>query len=133
MRGHEGGLWSLALNGDGTRLATVSMDGTAKVWDLAANQLLVTLPTSVTANLNGTGAAFSPDSKRLLTISADNTATLWDAATGKALFPLRGHTGLVTSVAISPDGKILATASDDRTVKLWDAATGMSHQDPYRA
>ncbi len=126
LRGHDGGLWSLALSGDGTRLATVSTDGTAKVWDLATNQVVTTLPTSVTANLNGTGAAFSPDGKRLLTISGDNTSTLWDVAGGKALFLLRGHTGLVTSVAVSPDGKLLATASDDKTVKLWDAATGVA-------
>ena len=39
LRGHDGGLWSLALSGDGTRLATVSTDGTAKVWDLATNQV----------------------------------------------------------------------------------------------
>ncbi len=124
LRGHNSQLWSLALSKDGTQLATVGMDGTAKVWDLATNQVVTTLPTSVTINLIGTGAAFSPDGKRLLTISGDNTATLWDAATGTALFPLRGHTDLVTSVAISPDGKLFATASSDKTVKLWDAATG---------
>ena len=124
LRGHDGGLWALALSRDGTRLATVSVDGTAKVWDLATNQLLLTLPTNVTANLAGTGAAFSSDGRRLLTISSENTATLWDLATGKALFLLRGHTGLVNSIAISPDGKLLATVSDDKTVKLWAAANG---------
>ena len=51
LRGHDGGLWALAVSGDGTRLATVSMDGTAKVWDLATNQVLMTLPTNVTDNL----------------------------------------------------------------------------------
>ena len=125
LRGHDGGLWALALSRNGTRLATVSMDGTAKVWDPATNQVLLTLPTNVTAdNLGGTGATFSPDGTRLLTISSDNNATLWELATGKALFLLHGHTAQVTSVAISPDGKILATGSDDKTVKLWDAATG---------
>ena len=124
FRGHNSQLWSLALSKDGTRLATVGMDGTAMVWDLATNQVVTTLPTNVTFNLIGTGAAFTPDGKQLLTISDDNTATLWDAATGKALFPLRGHAGLVTSVAISPDGKLFATASNDKTVKLWDAASG---------
>jgi WD40 repeat protein/transcriptional regulator with XRE-family HTH domain len=126
LRGHDGGLWALTLSDDGTRLATVSMDGTAKVWDLATNQVLMTLPTDVTANLAGTGAVFSPDGKRLLTISSDNSATLWEPATGQALFLLHGHTAPVSSVAISPDGKVLATASDDKTVKLWDATTGVA-------
>ncbi len=86
LRGHDGGLWALALSRNGTRLATVSMDGTAKVWDPATNQVLLTLPTNVTDNLGGTGATFSPDGTQLLTISSDNNATLWELATGKALF-----------------------------------------------
>ena len=124
LHGHDGGLWALAVSGDGTRLATVSMDGTAKVWDLATNQVLLTLPTHVTDNLVGTGAVFTPDGKQLLTISSDNSATLWDLSNGKPVFILHGHSAPVTSVAISPDGKLLATASDDKSVKLWDAATG---------
>jgi WD40 repeat protein/transcriptional regulator with XRE-family HTH domain len=124
LRGHDGGLWALALSGAGTRLATVSVDGTAKIWDLATDQVLVTLPTNVTDNLVGTGAVFTPDGKQLLTISGDNSATLWDAAGGKALLTLHGHSARVTSVAISPDGKLFATASDDKTVKIWEAVTG---------
>lgn len=77
LAGHDSGLWALALNGDESQLATVSMDGTAKLWDLATNRVAITLPTGVTANLAGTGAAFSPEGKRLLTVSSDNSATLW--------------------------------------------------------
>jgi WD40 repeat protein/transcriptional regulator with XRE-family HTH domain len=124
LDGHEGGLWALALSNDGSRLATVSMDGTAKVWDLATKQVVMTLPTNVTDNLSGTGAVFSPDGQRLLTVGSANRATLWDLAMGKALYTLDGHTAPVTSVAVSPDGKLYATASDDTTVKLWNAATG---------
>ncbi len=132
LRGSGTSLWSVAVNHDGTRLATIGLDGAATVWDLATkvgelsrtNQVLLTLPTQVTANVNGTGAVFTPDGKQLLTISGDNSATLWELATGKALFTLKGHRGLVTSVAISPDGKVLASAGEDKMVILWDAATG---------
>jgi len=120
LRGHDNGVWSLALSPDGTRLATVSMDGTAKVWDLATNQVVMTLPTNVTANMGGIGARFSPDGKHLLTLSGDNDATLWELATGKAVLILKGHHDLVWTIAISPDGKLFATASGDQTVKLWD-------------
>lgn len=124
LRGNGASLWSVAVSRDGTRLATIGMDGQATVWDLTTQGVLWTLPTHVTENLTGTGVAFSADSKQLLAISGDNSATLWDLATGAALVTLQGHTALVTSVAISPDGKILATASGDKTVKLWNAATG---------
>jgi WD40 repeat protein/transcriptional regulator with XRE-family HTH domain len=124
LHGHDSGLWALAVNRDGSRLATVSMDGTVKVWDPATSEALMTLQTNVTDNLFGTGATFSPDGQHLLTIGSENSAVLWDLSAGEALFSLRGHTAPVTSVAISPNGRILATASDDKSVKLWDAATG---------
>lgn len=128
LREHTGEVWALAVNPDGTRLATVSLDGTIKLWDLATNRLLLTLSTQLPSEPTGIGAAFTPDGKYLFTSSADNSAKLWDLATGQAHFILTGHTALVTSVAISPDGKLLVTASDDTTVKLWDAQTGKERE-----
>jgi WD40 repeat protein/class 3 adenylate cyclase len=124
LKGHTSGVWSVTVNRAGTQLATISQDGTAKVWDVATGQVLATLPTNLTENLGGTGVVFSADGKQLLTVSGDNSAILWDIATSQALFTLKGHTALVSSVAISPDGKLFATASDDKSVKLWDADTG---------
>src|SRR6266545_562701 len=124
LKGHMSGVWSVAVNRAGTQLATISQDGTAKVWDAVTGQVLATLPTNLTENLGGTGVVFSADGKQLLTASGDNSAILWDIATSQALFTLKGHTALVSSVAISPDGKLFATAGDDPTVKLWDAGTG---------
>jgi len=124
LRGHTGGVWSLAVNGAGTRLATISQDGTAKVWDLKTRQAILTLPTHITDNLTGTGLVFTPDDAQLLTVSDHNTASLWDASTGQKIFILIGHTATITSVAVSPNGQWFATASDDTTVKIWEAATG---------
>lgn len=124
LAGHDSGLWALTLDGDESHLATVSTDGTAKVWDLVTHQVAISVPTGVTANLSGSGAAFSPDGTRLLTVSSDNSATLWNSATGEAIWVLRGHDAPVTSVAIAADGTRFATASDDRTVKVWDATSG---------
>jgi WD40 repeat protein/transcriptional regulator with XRE-family HTH domain len=126
LHGHGNAVWALALSRDGSRLASISDDGTAKVWDAASGQVLLTLPTGVTDEWigGGSGAAFAPDGKQLLTVGADNSATVWDVATGDVVRTLRGHTGLVTGVAVSPDGSRFATASDDKSVKLWDAATG---------
>jgi transcriptional regulator with XRE-family HTH domain/DNA-binding beta-propeller fold protein YncE len=124
LRDHTAGLWALAVSHAGTQMATVSVDGSAKVWDLATGEVILTVPTHVTENLASTGAVFSLDDQHLLTISNDNTATLWEVATGNVRFTLKGHTAPVTAVAISPDGKLFATVSDDKTVKLWEAATG---------
>jgi transcriptional regulator with XRE-family HTH domain/energy-coupling factor transporter ATP-binding protein EcfA2 len=133
LRGHTDWVEGVAFSPDGTRLATSSHDGTAKVWDAATGQELISLSTDA----NNTNIAFSPDGTRLAAPSAlelgaelgwapstVGTAKVWDVATAKELLTLRGHTDWVSGVAFSPDGTRLATASDDRTAKVWDAATG---------
>ncbi len=111
----------MAWSPDGTRLATGSWDGTAKVWDAAGGRELLTLK-GHTSHVRS--VSWSPDGTRLATGSEDGTAKVWDAAGGRELFTLKGHTGQVWSVAWSPDGTRLATGSYDSTAKVWDAAGG---------
>jgi dipeptidyl aminopeptidase/acylaminoacyl peptidase len=115
---------------DGTRLATVSEDGTAKVRDARDGRQLL--------QLNGhrsavTAVAWSPDSKRLATASADGTAIVWDLARERVLATLRGHTSAISVVTWSPDGHRLASScagyglewqEQVGEVKIWDAADG---------
>ena len=107
---------SVAFSPDGTRIATASADGTAKVWDAATGQELFTL---VGHTRGVTSVVFSPDGTQIATGSADKTARVWEAATGKLLQTLLGHTEGVTSVAFSPDGTHLAAASLDGTTRLY--------------
>jgi WD40 repeat protein len=122
LRGHTDRVWAVAFSPDGTRLATASDDGTAKIWDASSGQELFTLSTEATRGHHG--LALSPDGTRLATASGVGTAKVWDVATGKVLLSLHGHTDWVSSVIFSPDGTRLATASEDGTVKVWDATTG---------
>jgi WD40 repeat protein len=125
IRGHTAGLYRVAHSPDGKRLATASIDKTAKVWDVASGQELLTL-----RGHSGfiAGVAFSPDGTRLATASLDKTAKVWDAATGKELLTLIGHTGGVGSIVFTSDGKRLATScwNDEleSTARVWDADTG---------
>ena len=78
----------MAWSPDGKRLATGSDDKTAKVWDAASGQELLTLRGHDRAVES---VAWSPDGKRLATGSDDKTAKVWDAASGQELLTLRGH------------------------------------------
>ena len=108
---------------DGTRLITVSADGTAQVWDTDTGESIFRFPLSThTEGVND--IAISPDGKLLATASDDGTARIWDLESGQELAVLTGHTGFIWSVAFSPDGAHLATGGTDQTVRLWDAVTG---------
>jgi WD40 repeat protein/transcriptional regulator with XRE-family HTH domain len=123
LRGHTDALTSVAISPDGKRIATSSLDGTAKVWDPVTGQEILTLRGHSDGVWNVT---FSPDGSKFVTASSDKTAKVWDAASGKALVTLSGHTEGITCVVFSPtdNGARVVTASDDGTAKVWDVKTG---------
>lgn len=63
---------------DGQRIATASWDSTARVWNVADGQPVVTLE-GHTHPLKS--AAFSPDGQRIVTASDDNTARVYRVVT----------------------------------------------------
>jgi predicted HicB family RNase H-like nuclease len=64
LKGHTDTVWWTAFSPDGSRIATASADGTAKIWDAKTGRELITLK-------GHTGGiyciAFSPDGKLLIT------------------------------------------------------------------
>lgn len=120
LTGHTDTVRNLSWAPDGTRIATASRDGTARLWDTRGGLL---------RELHGhmgmvEMAAWSPDSQHLATASRDNTVRLWDADTGQTLLRLTDATDVVRGVAWSPDGLCVAAASRDRVVRIWEADTG---------
>jgi eukaryotic-like serine/threonine-protein kinase len=106
---------------DGTRVATASRDGTARVWD-SVTGAPVTPPLPHQASV--TTLRFSPDSSKLATGGAGKMACIWDPVSGHALTPPLQHSGAVVSLAFSVDGKLIATGSEDATAVVWHADTG---------
>ncbi|KAF1959545.1 hypothetical protein CC80DRAFT_514059 [Byssothecium circinans] len=121
LKGHSGGVRSVAFSYDLARLASASDDDTVKIWDPSSGACLSTLK-----GHSGwvRSVAFSYDSARLASASSDNTVKIWDPSSGACLSMLKGHSGAVWSVAFSHDSARLASASDDKTVKIWDPSSG---------
>jgi WD40 repeat protein len=125
---HSEAIIAATFSPDGQRIATASVDGTAKVWDAATGRLLLSL-TGFGLDQQGranwvSDVAFSPDGARIITAAYDNTAKIWDTQTGRQLLILKGHSGWLSSATFSPDGREVLTASFDLTVRLWDSQTG---------
>ena len=117
---HTAIVTSATFSPQGDRAVTVSLDGTARVWDLktGASTPLEGYTDSVTS------ATFSPEGDRVVTASYEGTARVWDLKTG-ASTTLEGHTDRVTSATFSPEGDRVVTASLDGTARVWDLKTGV--------
>jgi WD40 repeat protein len=115
LRGHEDKLTMAVWSPDGNRAVTTSLDGTARVWDLAG-----TLPPVVLRGHGGPvhGAAWSLDSKRIVTASADGTARVWELSNLGNSFALPCG-GEVFSAVFTPDGRRVVTASA-AGARVWD-------------
>jgi WD40 repeat protein len=119
LRGHLNEVCSIAFSRDGSRLATASMDQTARLWDAVAGKQIASLRHGGVVRK----VVFSPDGRRLVSASHDATLRLWDAADGALVAVLAGHTGEVLDAAFSPDSALVASWSPvDASVRLWDLA-----------
>jgi tRNA A-37 threonylcarbamoyl transferase component Bud32 len=109
----------VAMRPDGTRAATVAIDGTIRVWDVPGVALLRTWKVDDPGPVYG--VAWSPDGKRLAT--AGEALCVWDAESGKrvgrAVFP-SGQTG----VAFTADGKWIVAGGWEGLVRICDPETG---------
>jgi WD40 repeat protein/serine/threonine protein kinase len=118
---HPKDVMSIALSSDGATLATGTLDGTVRLWNLVTGE-------NVSDPWRNSGPvqdiAISPDGRKILTGSSDGIVCLWDRGTARLLLKLQAHRERVTTVAFSPDGNLLATGGYDNAAKLWNASSG---------
>jgi WD40 repeat protein len=120
LRGHTRAVTSVAFSPDDQRIATGSIDRTARIWDARTGKLLHVLRGHEN---DVTSVAFSRDDRFLVTASRDKDARTWDVRSGDPLRVLVGHFAVVSDASFSPDGRWVVTAGP-ATAGLWDASSG---------
>jgi len=122
LKGHTGWVYNVRFSPDGTRVASASHDGTAKVWDAMTGEELLTCR----GHTNYVhGLAYSPDGTRLATTSEDGSIRIWNADTGEQILTgSGGHPRGASNLAFSPNGERIASACVDDKIKVWDSKTG---------
>jgi WD40 repeat protein/tetratricopeptide (TPR) repeat protein len=141
---HAGTGW-LAVGPDGGAVATVSQDGTVRLW--GTDHLL--LQATAAANPRGLpegsrglaptfgNIAYSPNRRCVFVSTGDVVGQLIDCAGGESIgSPLRRD---LSFPAFSPDSTLLVTAAwsyasgQTPWIRLWDAATGQPHRPPLKS
>jgi WD40 repeat protein len=130
FQGHMSDTNGGVFSHNGQLIATVSLDGSARLWDGISGEFrgelgnesagLKVRDAPLHARDQDTNSAFRPDDRLLATASRDGTVRLWSVEDLSELTVIRGHTGLVEHLEFSPDGRRLLTASHDGTARLWD-------------
>jgi WD40 repeat protein len=82
FRGHNGGVWSVALSPDGRLAATGSHDFTARIWDTTTGTLVRPLEGHTAPVM---AVAFLAGGRYLISGSEDKTLILWDVRDGVAI------------------------------------------------
>lgn len=127
---------------DGKTLATASLDGSIKFWDVLAcrkyqkamndsnGKAKVDKPppnsTIQSAHPGGaTALVVRADGNQLLSGGSDGTVKTWDVKTSKVVLTISGaHTGGVKAVFYRHGSDEIITAGADKLVKVWDAKKG---------
>jgi WD40 repeat protein len=124
---------AVAFSPDGTMLATLDANGTARIWNVTTRQE-IGAPMTVDGPGTLSGAvAFSPDGKTLVTAGSGGQTRLWDVATQQPLGKPMAAGPATTVLAFSPDGTMLVTAGSDGSARLWDVATQQEIGTPMTA
>jgi WD40 repeat protein len=121
LSGHSSSVLSLAFSPAGDLLASSSLDGSVRVWDVTRRQKAFDLPGQHKAV---TAVVISPDGTLLAAAGFDENVTVYDLRKREPSHTL-ANDFIVSGLAFSPDGARLAVAGyRNAEIPVYEVATG---------
>lgn len=121
VEGHHDSIWQARFNPNGTSFATVSFDGSLRIWDLNGRPLTPFLTIHDGTPGGADTLAFSADGEWVAAGANRGIVRVWDAVKGRELLtPLQVATDRIASIEFSRDKQQLLTASWDGTATILD-------------
>lgn len=124
---HQGEIYSLAFNHDGSLLASGGgynnfndiKETTIRLWNMQTDEQVAILEGH---SNNVTSLAFSPDDRVLASGSTDNTVRLWDIQTYQEIAVL-SHNTWISDLTFNHNGTLLVAAPYLGEIYIWNLAS----------
>lgn len=120
-KGTMGGVFSLAVSPDGTKIAGACLDTYVRTWDAKTGAELTCWKGHTD---RATGVAWALGGKAIVSCGFDHTVRVWDASNGTMLHTLAVHASPVVRVVVSPDGKHVISTGQAGAVCIWKLDEG---------
>ena len=116
LEGHESGVFAVAFDPSGSRLATVAEDSTARIWDIASGSQLHVLrhPGDPEA------LDWSPDGKFVVTGCDDGIARVWNPDDGSLVRELTDAEAAVRFIRFDQHSERLLAGAYDATMRVYE-------------
>jgi len=120
--GHSDTVWVCSFSHDSRFLASGSIDGTVKLWDVKTGKELKTFCGNSEGILS---LCFSPDDTMLAGGSSSGSITLWSVTDRSVIWEIKKPGTVTECISFSYDGKLLALGgAKNGSINILDTETG---------
>lgn len=118
--GHQGWVWTAAVDPTNSWFASGGFDGIIKIWDITTGALKLNLTGHKEAVRSISMGITSP---YMFTGSDDHSIKCWDLERNEVIREFFGHRSAVHTVAVHPVLDVVVSGGRDTTVRVWDIRT----------